>query len=55
VRINNRWIARLWTAVWRKWLEPGDRVVQVTGWRSAVIDGRGGCRRRAYCCFWIFR
>lgn len=36
--------------VWRNWLSDGDRIVRVTGWRSALIEDRFGIRRHANFC-----
>ena len=40
-------INRLFAWCWRHRLDSGDRVIRVLGWRSALIETRSGCRRRA--------
>lgn len=47
-------ICAIWQAVWQNWLDPDDRIVCVTGWRSALIDTKGGERKQISCCFWWF-
>ena len=60
-------LKKLWAFFWSKYLfnstakewgreEHYDRVVKVTGWRSALVDScLGSGRRRVWCCpKWMF-
>lgn len=52
---RQNWAIRwLWSFVWQKWLDDGDKVIRVTGWRSALIETSYGRRRGLACCFWWF-
>lgn len=54
-RIGKSWIVRwLFLKVYSRWLDGGDRVAIVTGWRSAHID-RGGGRPHSTILFWWFK
>jgi hypothetical protein len=44
-------IRALFTVVYRRWLH-GDRVLRVTGWRSALVETPHGRRRHMTACFW---
>jgi hypothetical protein len=40
-----RLVSALWAVVWRRWLAPGDKVIRVKGWRTALIETRAGARQ----------
>ena len=44
----------LFGLIWRKRLE-GYSLVQVTGWRSCIVDSDGGSRFRVSFCLWGFQ
>jgi hypothetical protein len=56
-----RWIGAtapvtwLWKFVYGKWLDDGDRVIQVLTWRMAIIETRRHQRSARMACFWIFK
>ena len=31
----------LWSKVWRNYLEPGDKIIKVKGWRTALVQNGG--------------
>lgn len=33
-----RLICSIWAFIWQRWIEEGDRVVKVKGWRTALVD-----------------
>jgi len=52
---RQHWFFRwMWNFVWQKWLDKDETVIKVTGWRSALIEGKYGRRRGLACCFWWF-
>ena len=58
--LKRRWICWVWAKVYRRWLwndfyKEYDEVVQVRGWRTALIDTKGGARQTISPCFWWFR
>lgn len=53
--ITNRLVCRLWAFVYRRWMDEGDVVVGVRGWRTALIDTKYGARQTRCPCFWMFR
>lgn len=55
-----RFVIWIWSRVYRKWLrqrdgEGYDRVVLVKGWRTALVDTRGGSRMTISPRFWWFK
>ena len=42
-------IRKLFTIIWKNYLA-GDKVIRVTGWRSTLIESRGGARSRVTFC-----
>lgn len=44
----------LFALVYRKWLDKGDKVIRVKGWRTALIETRGGNRKTMTPIFWWF-
>ena len=47
-----RILAFFWALAWRHRLEPGDRVIKVRGWRTALIENQWGDRLTVT---WLFR
>lgn len=45
MRVKNKVVVWAFAWFWRSRLEVGDAVVTVKGWRSALIDERGGQRK----------
>ena len=43
-------VYRRW--LWNDWHLTRDRVLRVTGWRSALVKTRDGQRRHMTACFW---
>jgi hypothetical protein len=43
-------VYRRW--LWNAWHPTNDRVIRVTGWRSAIVETRSGQRRHMTACFW---
>lgn len=59
IMIKNELIRRLFFFIWKKWLyntyyKNHDKVVCVTGWRSAIIESRTNRYRVTFCPRWIF-
>jgi len=47
-----KWLFRL---VWFRWLEEGDKIIRVKGWKTALIESRSGVRKTISPVFGIFR
>jgi len=46
---------RLFALIWHRFLRDGeDKVIKITGWRSAIIDRKGSGRAYVWFCFWVF-
>jgi len=41
---KNKYIIWLWSLVWRRSLQPTDKVIKVKGWRTGLIDTKWGQR-----------
>jgi hypothetical protein len=55
VRITkSKALTRLWRRAYRPWLDDGEEVFRVLGWRTAIIKKRGTVRAMT-ACFWIFQ
>jgi hypothetical protein len=49
----------VFSLIYKRWLyddysKSFDTVVKVKGWRTALVDSKGGSRRSMSPCFWIF-
>lgn len=44
----------IWTWFWRKmkYLKNDDNVVEITGWRSAIVEDKAGGRKHVWYCPW---
>jgi len=52
VRVPWRWLCWLYRRAWWWRFHPGEVVQYVAGWRTAVIDSRGGQRTVSTWAFW---
>jgi hypothetical protein len=49
-------ILRLYFRVaFKRWLDEGDKVIKVLGWRTAMVDSKWGSRKCMTPLFWIFK
>jgi hypothetical protein len=51
---SSRLVTRAWEKTYGKWMDPGERVIRVVDFRTALIDKRGqrSCRTAI---FWPFK
>jgi hypothetical protein len=47
-------VKSLWKFVYGKWMDEGDTIIRVLGWRSALLKSRWGNVRGMTACFWWF-
>ena len=56
-RLLDRFVIWFWTVAWKRWLvdRKGNRmtVVKVKGWRTAIVDSKGGSRKTISPCFTV--
>jgi hypothetical protein len=58
-KINHRTVTQvvlsfIFSLVYRKWLEEGDKVLKVRGWRTALVETKYKNRRCMTPCFKLF-
>lgn len=39
-------LIKLFSFIWKHWLQPGDTVFEITGWNKCLLDDRVGGRKR---------
>lgn len=44
----------LFSLIWHRFLD-GDKVVEIAGWRSAILETEAGQRYHVVFCFWRFQ
>ena len=55
MKTKNKLICWLWKQVWEYRFDPKLKVIEVTSWRSALIDDKGYIRMRVTVMFHIWK
>lgn len=52
---SNRLLCWLWARAFSRWIDDGERVTHVLGWRTARIESQWKSIKCMTPCFWIFK
>lgn len=53
--LRSKLLTCTWAFIYRRWLDEGDTVVRVVGWRTALIQSKWRSRRCTTVCFGPFQ